>query len=76
MATNIPTLKAIDRICELIDEIQEHSRELKAWKKILVGHKTAQKAQGGLYSGDAYVYNKKTGIVTRHKKPKNRPEYI
>jgi len=61
MATNISTLKALERMTELTDE-------LNAWNTaILKKHIVAQKIQGGSFPKDRYSYNKDTKKVTRIK---------
>jgi len=62
MATNRSTIQALERMSELI-------RELNAWNKVMKAHASMQKKQkekDGFKT--RYVYDDKAGIVRRVKK--------
>jgi len=58
MATNKGTLKALERMNELIEE-------LGAWNRLFKFHISAQKAQGGDYENDEYKYDPLTKEIKR-----------
>jgi len=61
MATNIPTIKVLERAVELIDELNAIKRD------VLQYHIRAQKIQDGQYRGHSYVYDKERKRYLRHR---------
>ena len=79
MATNRSMIQALERIAELIDNLNNETeklinlpnslhlmlKELKAWKRVLYEHIIAQKKQPGQDWNDHYEYDEKTNRCER-----------
>lgn len=65
MATNKSMGEALNRMHNLVSNMNKEMRELNAWNDILKLHITAQNHQKGGDWNDCYEYDPKTGKATR-----------
>lgn len=70
MPANIPTIRYLKRLPELINELdtkpnQELVDEIKAWNRLLIRHIGQQKRQGGKFGGQRYEYDPNTKKIKR-----------
>lgn len=68
MATNPPTVKALKRMTELIDEVY-------AWNRMLKKHVGQQQRQPNQFEGDEYKYNSKNKKIERIRDGKVKSRY-
>jgi hypothetical protein len=74
VATNVSTIKGLERLAELLEGLQpgvvlsaDEVAELHAWTRLLSHHLAAQKLQPGRYVNDKYHYNASTGHIERYR---------